>query len=285
MSFPATDIAPAPRGGGRGVLESAFALLGALEEVDGAGVSRLAAECGLPKTTAHRLLEQLSSLGVVERSRGGYRIGARVFQLGHGWQPHPGLRAAAREPMRRLAAGTGTTVSVSVLRKGRELTVDWVAGPGGSPVALRRGATWPWYTAAGKVLVAEAERVERGASVHGKHKARTAADALTGAADTAARASTAVNAMAPDGSLEPEPTPAWWRRESELIRTRGVAFDHEDVVSGVCCAAVPLYGAPGTAVAALCVITDPAHRLDRLADAARRVGAAISAALSRLPRS
>lgn len=238
MLFPATDIPRGPRAGGRSVLESAFALLGAIEQAEGAGVTRLAAECGLPKTTAHRLLAQLSSLGAVERSRGGYRLGARVFQLGHGWQPHPGLRAAARDPMRQLAAATGATVTVSVLRNGRELIVDWLPGRGGSPVALRRGATWPWYTAAGKVLLASARSGQSAGA-----------------------------------------TPPWWSREAEAIRDRGVAFDREDVVSGVCCAAVPLYGAPGAPVAALCVITDPAHRLDRLADAARRAGGAVSAAL------
>ena len=233
---------PAPRAGGRGVLEGAFALLGALERAEGAGLTRLAAECGLPKTTAYRLLEQMTRLGAVERSGDGYRIGSRVFQLGHGWQPYPGLRSAAREPVRRLAAATRTAVAVSVLRNGRTLILDWVPGEGGLSVSLRPGVTWPWPTAAGKVLVAVA-------------------------------------------GGEPPPVPvqvpaaASWRQEAAAIRAAGVAFDREEVVPGVCCAAVPLYGPAGVPVASLCVLTDPAHRLDRLADAALRAGRAISAAL------
>jgi DNA-binding IclR family transcriptional regulator len=238
MDFPATDPTAEAKAGGRGVLESSFALLDALRAADGAGVTRLAEECGLPKTTAHRLLEQLIGLGAVERSRGGYRLGARMFELGDGWQPHPALRGAVREPMRQLAAATGATVAVSVLRNGRDLIVDWIPGLGGSPVALRRGAAWPWYTAGGKALLAAAGN---------EHKAESA--------------------------------PSGWFREAEAIRSRGVAFDREDIVSGVCCAAVPLFGAPGTPVASLSVITDPAHRLDRLAEALRRVGGAVSAAL------
>lgn len=237
MCLPATDTLPAPRTAGRSVLESSFALLDALRDTDGAGVTRLAEECGLPKTTAHRLLEQLSGLGAVERIRGGYRLGSRMFQLGDGWQPHPGLRGAVRVPMRQLAAATGATVAVTVLRNESDLIVDWVPGAGGSPVTLRRGAAWPWYTAGGKALLATA-RGERHAEA-----------------------------------------PRWWFREAEAIRDNGVAFDREQVVSGVCCAAVPLFGAPGAPVAALCVITDPAHRLDRLADAVRRAGSAVSAAL------
>ncbi|MEY9933774.1 IclR family acetate operon transcriptional repressor [Catenulispora sp. GP43] len=252
MSSTITDPVSAPQGGGRGVLESAFALLGALEQAGAAGVTRLAADCGLPKTTAHRLLEQLSSLGAVERSRGGYRIGARVFQLGHSWQPYRALRAAVREPMRRLAAATGVTVTVNVLREGADMIVDCVPGRDGLAVPLDSGGMWPWMTASGKALVAgHAERARVGGDFVGR----------------------ATDAPAPDL------VPASWRREAAAIRARGVAFDREEVVSGICCAAVPLHGAPGTPMAALCVITDPAHNLDRLAQTLRDAGRAAGAAL------
>lgn len=236
------DPPAAPKIGGRGVLESAFALLGALEQAGAAGVTRLAAECGLPKSTAHRLLDQLSGLGAVERSRGGYRIGARVFQLGHGWQPYPALRSAVREPMRRLAAATGVAVSVNVLRNGDDMIVDWIPALDGPAAPLGCGATWPWTTASGKVQVANARgaRGERGGSVK---------------------------------------APVGWRREAETIRHRGVAFDREDVIAGVCCAAVPIYSVSGVPMASLCVITDPAHNLDRLADVLKNAGRAASAAL------
>ena len=233
------DPPAAPRIGGRGVLESAFALLGALEQAGAAGVTRLAAECGLPKSTAHRLLEQLSGLGAVERSRGGYRIGARVFQLGHGWQPYPALRSAVREPMRRLAAATGVAVSVNVLRNGDDMIVDWIPALDGPAAPLGCGATWPWTTASGKVQVANA-RGERGGSAK---------------------------------------APAGWRREAETIRHRGVAFDREEVIAGVCCAAVPIHSVSGVPMASLCVITDPAHNLDRLVDVLKSAGRAASAAL------
>ncbi|MFG2375391.1 IclR family transcriptional regulator C-terminal domain-containing protein [Streptomyces sp. NPDC048504] len=75
------------------------------------------------------------------------------------------------------------------------------------------------------------------------------------------------------------PLPASWARDAEAIRERGAAFDPEEVVTGVCCAAVPLLGVRGTPVAALCVLTDPAHHLERLAETARRTGRVISAGL------
>ena len=51
-----------------GVLHSAFAVLRVLGRMQfPVGVTRLAAETGIPKTTVHRLLEQLADENVVER--------------------------------------------------------------------------------------------------------------------------------------------------------------------------------------------------------------------------
>ncbi|WP_433337809.1 IclR family transcriptional regulator [Spirillospora sp. CA-294931] len=139
---------------GRGVLEGAFGLLAAVEGSGGAGLTALATASGLPKATAHRLLEQLLELGALERSGAAYRVGPRLFQLGRRWQPHPGLREAAREPMRGLAAATGASVGITVLAQGRALMADAVPGELDELIALRPGSSFPWTTAAGKVLVA-----------------------------------------------------------------------------------------------------------------------------------
>jgi IclR family acetate operon transcriptional repressor len=223
---------------GRGVLEGAFALLNAVRQREGAGLTTLASACGLPKTTAYRLLDQLIDLGAVERGDGRYRIGPRMFQLGHGWQPHPGLRSAARQPLRRLAAVTGMTVGLAVLHQGQTLNLSWTAGPDVPPPPVGDRHIWPWHTAAGKILVAAARP-----------------------------------------GLPLGPLPGSWPREAAVIRERGVAFDREDVLEGVCCAAVPVYARGGAQVAALSVLTDPGHRLERLADPARRAATAIGAAL------
>ncbi|MEU3465801.1 IclR family transcriptional regulator [Streptomyces sp. NPDC006733] len=231
--------APVPPGdGGRGVLQGAFGLLEAVDRAGEARLTQLATQSGLPKSTTYRLLEQLVELGAVQRSGTGYRMGPEMFRLGQEWQPHPGLRAAADEPVRRLAAATGTTVGISVLCNGETLVVLWAPGGDRALPPPRRGTPLPWFTAAGKVLVA------------GAHPA-----------------------------LPLDPLPAAWRREAELIRDRGVAFDREQVTAGVCCVAVPLYSTGGVPVASLCVLTDPAHHLEQLADAVRVAGRAISAGL------
>ncbi|MFJ8008242.1 IclR family transcriptional regulator [Streptomyces fagopyri] len=227
---------PAPWQGGRGVLEGAFQVMAVLDQAGQAGLTSLAARSGLPKSTVYRLLGQLAELGAVERQADVYRLGPRMFRLGQGWQPYPGLRTAAREPVRRLVAATGATVGVSVLREGRTLVLDWAAGQDTALTPLLDVASWPWFTAAGKVQAA--------------------------------------------GRPDPGPdAPASWPREAAAIRERGVAFDRGEVVEGVCCAAVPLLGAGGAAVGALCVLTTVSDRLEPLADIAQRAGEAITARL------
>ncbi|WP_329326633.1 IclR family transcriptional regulator domain-containing protein [Streptomyces sp. NBC_01689] len=135
-------------------------------------------------------------------------------------------------------SATGATVGVTVLREGRTLVLDWAAGQDTALAPLLDVASWPWFTAAGKVQAA------------GR----------------------------PDPVLD---APASWHREAAAVRERSVAFDRGEVVDGVCCAAVPLLGAGGTAVGALCVLTTVSERLGPLADIAQRAAEAISARLQR----
>ncbi|MFJ9824343.1 helix-turn-helix domain-containing protein [Streptomyces sp. NPDC101160] len=138
---------------GRGVVEGAFALLDALRRRGGeAGLTELAAECGVPKGTAHRLLEQLGPVGAVERRGRRYVLGAQLFRLGQSWQPHPGLRAAARAPLHRLRATTGASVVLVVLREDRALTVASVPGRAESLLPVYDGLSLPLGPALGAAL-------------------------------------------------------------------------------------------------------------------------------------
>lgn len=223
---------------GRGVLAGAFQLLDALVDLSEAGLTDVAAASGLPKATAHRLLQQLCDVGAVERRGGRYRMGHRMFQLGQTWQPYPGLGPAARNPIKALAHASGASVAVCVLRNGQTVIVDGIAGELGALVSPTVGAAVPWPTAAGKVLVASSPT----------------ATMLTLA-------------------------PASWIRERETIREQAAAFDREEVMSGVCCVAVPIRGSDGEPVAAIAAMTTLGARLPQLAQGLRRTGDAITAAL------
>ncbi|MER7516709.1 helix-turn-helix domain-containing protein [Streptomyces sp. NPDC126499] len=138
---------------GRGVLEGAFALLDALRRRGGeAGLTELAAACGVPKGTAHRLLDQLGPVGAVERRGRRYVLGPQLFRLGESWQPYPGLRDAARLPLHRLRAATGAAVVLAVPHGGRALAVACVPGRPEGAVTVREGTAFPVGTAVGRAL-------------------------------------------------------------------------------------------------------------------------------------
>ncbi|MBB5857356.1 IclR family transcriptional regulator [Amycolatopsis umgeniensis] len=138
--------------GGRGVLEGAFALLEALDEHGGqAGLTQLVRTTGLPKTTVHRLLEQLADLGAVERADRSYRIGSRVFRLGRFWQPE--LRDLAKEWLPVLSARMRVSLVLVVPREGRALVAAGAVLPA-DDVPVWPGSPLPPGTAAGRLLAA-----------------------------------------------------------------------------------------------------------------------------------
>lgn len=143
-------------GGGRGVLDGAFALLEALNARGGqAGLSELVRGTGLPRTTTYRLLEQLVELGAVERSSRRYRIGSRVFRLGQSWEPE--LRKFARHWLPVLSTRMAASLVLAVSREDRVLVVSGATPAGsqvGSEVRMWPGRTLPSGTAASRLLAA-----------------------------------------------------------------------------------------------------------------------------------
>ncbi|MFF0485316.1 IclR family transcriptional regulator [Streptomyces sp. NPDC004435] len=140
-------------GRGRGVLEGAFALLDALRRCgEEAGVTELALACGVPKGSAHRLLDQLVTVGAVERRGSRYRVGPELYRLGQAWEPHPGLRLAARLPVQRLRATTGASVVLAVLREDQAIVVASAPGELEPLVPVRDGTAFRLDTAAGHAL-------------------------------------------------------------------------------------------------------------------------------------
>src|SRR6201992_394835 len=100
MSKQLTTLMPPDAGGGRRVLDGAFSVLDALADADeGLGLTALARASGLAKSSAHRLAEQLVTLGAVDRYNSRYFVGPRMMRIGQRWQPDPLLRRCAQGPV------------------------------------------------------------------------------------------------------------------------------------------------------------------------------------------
>ena len=109
-----------PVAAGRGVLDGAFAVLGALARADdGLGLTALARASGLAKTSAHRLAEQLITLGAVQCVEHRYYIGPQMFRIGQRWQPDPLLRRFAQAPVHTLAMQSRAIASLRILHEDR----------------------------------------------------------------------------------------------------------------------------------------------------------------------
>lgn len=102
--------------------------LGLLEATAGHPAGRsladLAAEVGMPKPTAHRILKTLTTLGYLERPASGvYRQSPQVKRLVSDASVRRLVEAAAR-PLRGLHATTRETVNLGMLRHDRVIYLD-----------------------------------------------------------------------------------------------------------------------------------------------------------------
>lgn len=120
---------------------------------DGRSLAELAAEVGMPKPTAHRILKTLTALGYLERPASGvYRQSPQVKRLVSDESVRQLIDAAAR-PLRELHAKTQETVNLAMLRHDRVLYLDVLE----CTLPLRRVATRtsdPFHTTAlGRAIV------------------------------------------------------------------------------------------------------------------------------------
>ena len=81
------------------------------------GVSELAREVGLSRSSAHRYIATLAALGYLEQDRATrrYRLGPRVLDLGFSAINSMELRAARASHLQALSDATGHTVNMAVL--------------------------------------------------------------------------------------------------------------------------------------------------------------------------
>ena len=120
-------------------------------------LTSLARRAGLPLSTAHRLLAELTEARLlVRRPDQAYEIGARIWHLGL-LSPQTALREAALPHMQDLVAATGHTAHLAVLDGTRALVLERLAGTRSLPTRHSPGRFLPLHcTGVGKALLAHA---------------------------------------------------------------------------------------------------------------------------------
>ncbi|MGA9746865.1 MAG: IclR family transcriptional regulator [Nocardioides sp.] len=111
-------------------VDRALTILEVLARIGEAGVTEVAAELGVHKSTAFRLVATLEAHRLVEQTadRGKYRLGVGVLRLAGATAARLDVVQEARPLCRQLAADTGETVNITVLSESSALYLDQVAG-------------------------------------------------------------------------------------------------------------------------------------------------------------
>lgn len=120
-------------------------------------VAEVAAQLGIARSSAHRMLTTLQSQGLLrqEPSTRGYEAGPQLVQIGVAVIGASDLRAEARPSLERLCQEIGETVHLIVLDGTTTVFLDGVEGRYAIRAAERTGDRSPAHaSAAGKVLLA-----------------------------------------------------------------------------------------------------------------------------------
>ena len=82
------------------------------------GVSEVAGELGVPRSSAHALLASLVDIGLLQcRARGRYRIGWRVVELNQALQGTVDVKSCAAPILQALSEKLGETTHLAVLER------------------------------------------------------------------------------------------------------------------------------------------------------------------------
>ncbi|WP_435197418.1 IclR family transcriptional regulator [Natronomonas sp. EA1] len=152
----------AVNGGGIGATETSFGIIEFLRESAGAGVSEVAAELGVSKSTAHNHLTTLESLGYVVRTDDGFALGLQFLDLGDHARKRHSLYHASVSEMNDLVETIGERGQVMVEENGHGVYIYQVKTEQGVQTDSHIGTTVDLHaTAVGKSYLAFCDEATR----------------------------------------------------------------------------------------------------------------------------
>ncbi|PXY34474.1 MULTISPECIES: IclR family transcriptional regulator [Prauserella] len=190
---------------------------------------------GVAKASVHRLAQELLAWGLLERAGTGYRLGLKLFEIGHRVPRQRIVRDAALPYMEDLLLATQETVHFAIRHGTEVLYLEKIVVHRGLSEQSRVAGRLPMYcTATGKMLLAHAPD-ELFAEVVGKGLRPLTRHTIT--------------------------SPAVLRGQLDKIRERGIATEWEETRLGYASTAVPVPDVDGSPIGALSV-TAPTTRMN-----------------------
>lgn len=196
-----------------------------LDAFDGPGrltLAQIVRRTGLPRSSAHRMLERLVQLRWLRRSGRDYELGMRLVELGSLAVHQDRLVRAAGPLLGELHRATGLVAHLAVLDGPDVVYLDKVGDRMSDAIPTRVGGRQPAHcTAVGKAILADRDQ-----DAELDLRVRKTKYSMSSSAQLAI--------------------------ELAKVRAHGVAFEREESLLGFGCVAAPI-GNPGEAVAAVSV--------------------------------
>jgi DNA-binding IclR family transcriptional regulator len=225
-------------GGGVQSVDRAVSILEILARRGSAGVTEIAIDIGVHKSTAFRLLSALEERDLVEQAtdRGKYQLGFGVLRLASAIPGRLDLVRQARPVLEELAKGFGESVNLAVIRSHYAVNLDQAFGTASVATQNWVGELTPLHaTSSGKVLLAFLPDAELASLLDQAGLARFTASTLT--------------------------TRRLLDADLARVREAGYAVTVEEYEEGLNAMAAPVRDHLGAVVAAVSV-SGPAYRVD-----------------------
>lgn len=195
-----------------------------LDAFDGPGrltLAQIVRRTGLPRSSAHRMLERLVALRWLRRDGRDYELGMRLVELGSLALHQDRIHRAAIPLLRDLHRATGLVVHLAVLDGADVVYLEKIGDQMVAAIPTRVGGRQPAHcTAVGKAILADNDDAKVNLS------ARKTRYSIANASQLAA--------------------------ELAKVRAHGIAVEREESLPGFGCVAAPI-GPAGQAVAAVSV--------------------------------
>src|SRR5690606_3813499 len=237
-------------------VDRAITVLEILAQHKEAGVTEIAAELGVHKSTAFRLVGALERRGLVEQPglRGKYRLGFGIIRLAGTMAAGLDLTQQSRRVCEDLASDLGETVNIAIPSGDMVVNIDQVRGSSAVVSQNWIGRQNPIHsTSSGKVLLAHMRPNDQKRILRGK-----------------------LEEVTPATITDPDEL----RAEFQEILDRGFATAVEELEPGLNAVAAPIRGLTGEVIAAISA-SGPSYRmeeekLDGIGEAVAEAGMEIS---------
>lgn len=217
-------------------VETAFAIINALQELNGAGITEIADHVGKSKSTTHNHLQTLKQHRYVVKDGDAYRLGLRFLDHGGHVRARNPSHAVIRPKIREIAEETGEICQFIVEEGGRGVIVFQDGGDHAVETQTRIGTPAPLNAmAGGKTILAylPERRVDEIISEHGLPTLTD--DTITDSTELFERL--------------------------EQIRDQEYAINHEEHIKGLRAISVPIKTTKGELFGAMSVAS-PSYRLE-----------------------